>query len=172
MPLNFDITIKYYVFIDINGLSIVFIIIILKASMVWWFYCTTLEWTLDRSLEVIFTTNEVTVLGIPNYWHKSINNHSEYSYWLHTSCNWRQGDRGVFNCLLQRLGDIFHQKAHLDINRDNSKLRTYKELKKSLGMEKYLLSHMSCKEHISLTRATNMGTSTWRNKICNITHWI
>ena len=35
MPLNFDITIKYYVFIDISGLSIVFIIIILKASMVW-----------------------------------------------------------------------------------------------------------------------------------------
>ena len=34
-PLNFDITIKYYVFIDISGLSIVFIIIILKASMVW-----------------------------------------------------------------------------------------------------------------------------------------
>ena len=35
MPLNFDITIKYYVCIDISGLSIVFIIIILKASMVW-----------------------------------------------------------------------------------------------------------------------------------------
>ena len=35
MPLNFDITMKYYVFIDISGLSIVFIIIILKASMIW-----------------------------------------------------------------------------------------------------------------------------------------
>ena len=35
MPLNFDIAIKYYVCIDISGLSIVFIIIILKASMVW-----------------------------------------------------------------------------------------------------------------------------------------
>ena len=79
------------------------------------FYCATLEWTLDRSLEVIFTTYEVTVLGIPNYWHKPINNQSEYSYWLHTPCNWRQGDRGVFISCLSFHYVFYEGKVHYHI---------------------------------------------------------
>lgn len=84
-------------------------------------------------------------------------NYSNYSWFYITqhclnATGVENSDKKIRNCLLQRLVDIFHQKAHLDINRDNSKLRTYKELKKSLGMEKYLLCHMSCKERISLTK--------------------
>ena len=63
-------------------------------------YSLTTAWALSSlsncSFDVKFTntstTYEVTVLGIPNYWHNPINNQSEYSYWLHTSCNWQQGE--------------------------------------------------------------------------------
>ena len=45
------------------------------------------------------------------------------------------------NChikIFQRLSDIFHQEAFAEINRPNSKLRTYKHLKTRNGLENYL----------------------------------
>lgn len=55
----------------------------------------------------------------------------------------------TINChinIFQRLRDIFHQNAFAEINRPNSKLRTYKHLKTDIGTEKYL--HLiSCPEN-------------------------
>ena len=61
-------------------------------------------------------------------------------------------DKMICKYVLQRLSDTFHQEAHLDINRENSKLRTYRELKTKLGMEQYLTYPMNCNERISFTK--------------------
>ena len=84
-------------------------------------------------------------------------NFSNYSWFYITqhcldSSGVEKTDVKIRNCLLPRLMDIFHQEAHLDINRDSSKLRTYRELKTRLGMEKYLLCPINLKERISLTK--------------------
>ena len=82
---------------------------------------------------------------------------SNYSWFYATqhclnSTGIEKTDVKIRNGLLKRLKDIFHQQAHCDINRDNSKLRTYKEIKTDVGMERYLLCPLTCKERISLTK--------------------
>ena len=84
----------------------------------------------------------------------NFSNHSWFYATQHrlNSTGIEKTDIKIRNCLLKRLKDVFHQEAHLDINRDNSKLRTYREIKTNLGMEKYLLCPMNCKERIALTK--------------------
>ena len=53
---------------------------------------------------------------------------------------------------LQRLKDIFHQDAFSDIQRNNSKLRTYSLLKTTPGYEAYLSDIHSIKERTALTK--------------------
>ena len=61
-------------------------------------------------------------------------------------------DKMICKYVLQRLSDTFYQEAHLDMNRENSKLRTYRELKINLGMEKYLIYPINLKERIAFTK--------------------
>ena len=52
----------------------------------------------------------------------------------------------------QRLKDIFHQKAFADIQRENSKLRTYSQVKTTPGYEIYLTEIRSIKKRTALTK--------------------
>ena len=52
----------------------------------------------------------------------------------------------------ERMKDIFHQEAFADINRNDSKLRTYASFKTSIGLEKYILSGIAIQERISITK--------------------
>ena len=52
----------------------------------------------------------------------------------------------------QRLNDIFHQLAFTEINKDNSKLRTYGLIKKNLGFENYLNADINVQDRIALTK--------------------
>lgn len=52
----------------------------------------------------------------------------------------------------QRMTDIFHQEAFSDIQRNNSKLRTYSLLKLESGFENYLCDIKSIKERTALTK--------------------
>ena len=63
-----------------------------------------------------------------------------------------KNDEGICKHLLQRLSDVFYQEAYQDINRVSSKLRTYKEIKTSLGRELYLTDPMCVKERIAFTK--------------------
>ena len=53
---------------------------------------------------------------------------------------------------LQRMKDVFHQNAFLDMDRDNSKLRTYKNIKTKIGYELYLSNIQCIKERTALTK--------------------
>ena len=52
----------------------------------------------------------------------------------------------------QRLWDVFHQNAFIDIKREDSKLRTYSKFKTEPGFEKYLDDIQCVKERIALTK--------------------
>ena len=52
----------------------------------------------------------------------------------------------------QRMSDIFHQNAFAQIGKETSKLRTYSQLKVSIGLEKYLLTHKNADDRIQLTK--------------------
>ena len=54
--------------------------------------------------------------------------------------------------LLQRLSDVFYQEAQQDLNRESSKLRTYKEIKINVGRERYLTHPMSVEVRITFTK--------------------
>ena len=59
------------------------------------------------------------------------------------------------NCherVFQRLYDIFIQESFFQINKPESKLRTYKKLKTKAGFERYLSIITSQKDRISLTK--------------------
>ena len=49
------------------------------------------------------------------------------------------------------MSDIFHQNAFAQIGKETSKLRTYSQLKISIGLEKYLLTHKYTGDRIQLT---------------------
>ena len=50
------------------------------------------------------------------------------------------------------MSDIFHQNAFAQIGKETSKLRTYSQLKVSIGLEKYLLTHKNTDDRIQLTK--------------------
>ena len=52
----------------------------------------------------------------------------------------------------QRLSDTFHQHVFHDMNRETSKLRTYKLLKTKIGYENYLSEIENVKQRITLTK--------------------
>ena len=52
----------------------------------------------------------------------------------------------------ERMKDIFHQEAFSDINRVDSKLRTYALIKPLTGIEKYILTNANVDERISITK--------------------
>ena len=52
----------------------------------------------------------------------------------------------------QRMPDIFYQNAFVQIGKETSKLRTYSQLKVSIGLEKYLLTHKNTDDRIQLTK--------------------
>ena len=52
----------------------------------------------------------------------------------------------------QRLNDIFHQLAFTEINKENSKLRTYGLIKTNLGFENYLNADINVQDRIALTK--------------------
>ena len=54
--------------------------------------------------------------------------------------------------LFQRLNDIFHQHEFHDMNRETSKLRTYKILKTKIGYESYLSDIENVNHRIALTK--------------------
>ena len=51
-----------------------------------------------------------------------------------------------------RMKDIFHQEAFSNIKKENSKLRTYSIIKKTIGFESYLNEIDNIQERISLTK--------------------
>ena len=57
----------------------------------------------------------------------------------------------------QRMKDIFHQQAFADIQRENSKLRTYSQLKKTPGYEAYLseIRHIEMRTALTKLRLSN-----------------
>ena len=58
---------------------------------------------------------------------------------------------------MQRMTDIFHQNAFADINRNESKLRTYAKIKKTQGLEGYLnkVTNVGNRIHLSKMRLSN-----------------
>ena len=52
----------------------------------------------------------------------------------------------------ERMKDIFYQEAFLNINRPDSKLRTFAKLKTSIGMEKYLISCLNLEHRTAITK--------------------
>ena len=52
----------------------------------------------------------------------------------------------------QRMSDILHQNAFAQIVKETSKLRTYSQLKGSIGLEKYLLTHTNTDDRSQLTK--------------------
>ena len=61
-------------------------------------------------------------------------------------------DKDTYSKALQRLKDIFQQEAFSDIQRDDSKLRTYSLFKTSWGYEQYLSEISSIEERTALTK--------------------
>ena len=59
--------------------------------------------------------------------------------------------------ILNRMCHIFHQEAFNDFTRDDSKLRTYGKLKRTIGIESYLLSRIKvdCRIAMSKLRISN-----------------
>ena len=51
-----------------------------------------------------------------------------------------------------RMTDIFYQEAFLDINRTDSKLRTFAKLKTTIGIENYLISCLNLDHRVSITK--------------------
>ena len=51
-----------------------------------------------------------------------------------------------------RMKDIFHQEAFAAINKESSKLRTYKLIKGEIGFENYLNTVNNIKNRITLTK--------------------
>ena len=52
----------------------------------------------------------------------------------------------------KRMSDIFYQEAFIDINRDNSKLRTFGKIKRIIGIEKYLLHPLDLETRTILSK--------------------
>ena len=63
-------------------------------------------------------------------------------------------DKATHLEVFKRMQDIFHQNAFTDINRDDSKLRTYKLVKETIGLEYYLCSEtkINIKDRIAFTK--------------------
>ena len=61
-------------------------------------------------------------------------------------------DELVFISAMKRMTDIFHQEVRTDMNRPNSKLRTYARVKEHLGMENYLNTIRNVKRRIQLSK--------------------
>ena len=61
-------------------------------------------------------------------------------------------DINLHKKFFRRLNDIFNQNSFSEINKPESKLRTYKRLKTEIGFENYLSSIISQKDRISLTK--------------------
>ena len=68
-------------------------------------------------------------------------------------------DKDTHSKAFQRMKDIFQQEAFSDIQREDSKLRTYSLFKTSLGYEQYLSEISSIEERTALTklRLSNHG---------------
>ena len=66
-------------------------------------------------------------------------------------------DELVFMSSMQRMTDIFHQEARTDMNRNDSKLRTYTKIKQKLGMENYLdvITNIKRRSQLSKLRLSN-----------------
>ena len=58
----------------------------------------------------------------------------------------------VHKLLFQRLSDHFHQKAFETIQNNNSKLRTYSLIKRTMGLENYLLKIHNTKNRIAMSK--------------------
>ena len=58
----------------------------------------------------------------------------------------------VHNTAIKRMTDIFHQEAFAEINRDESKLRTYAKIKTEIGIEKYLFCIPNVETRIAVSR--------------------
>ena len=52
----------------------------------------------------------------------------------------------------KRLSDISYQEASLDINRDNSRLRTFDKIKRAIRIEKYLLYPLDLETRTAIRR--------------------
>ena len=61
-------------------------------------------------------------------------------------------DNDLHSKAFQRMKDIFHQEAFSDIQREDSKLRTYSLFKTTLGYEKYLSEIRIIEERTALTK--------------------
>ena len=60
--------------------------------------------------------------------------------------------RSTENLFFARSVDIFHQNSFAELNRENSKLRTYKFLKTEIGREPYLKNTKNIQDRILLTK--------------------
>ena len=58
----------------------------------------------------------------------------------------------IFNIVFKRLMDIFYQEAFININREDSKLRTFGKLKTNIGMTKYLTQTRYIDSRTALSR--------------------
>ena len=79
-------------------------------------------------------------------------------------------DKNSHTQFFNRLKDIFHQESFADISRENSKLRTFSLLKKTIGMENYLTEIQNTKERTSITklRLSNHGLMIEKGRHLNI----
>ena len=79
-------------------------------------------------------------------------------------------DKNSHTKCFNRLKDIFYQESFADISRENSKLRTFSLLKKTIGMENYLTELQNTKERTSITklRLSNHGLMIEKGRHLNI----
>ena len=69
----------------------------------------------------------------------------------------RDLNENVDRVAMQRMTDIFHQNAFAEINRNDSKLRTYAKIKKQQGLESYLnaVTNIEKRTHLCKIRLSN-----------------
>ena len=80
-------------------------------------------------------------------------------------------DCNIQKKVFQRMCDIFHQGAFEQINKENSKLRTYKLIKTNIGRELYLEKIENIENRISFTkfRLSNHSLMIEKGRHCGIT---
>ena len=104
-------------------------------------------------IHVIQRANEMVIRSHLN----SIENQLKWSLSV-SDCLNRMGiggrdiNRFVHISATRRMGDIFHQEAFAEINRDGSKLRTYAKIKQEQGIENYLSSITNVERRTTLCK--------------------
>ena len=75
----------------------------------------------------------------------------------HMGIGGRDINENVDRAAMQRMTDIFHQNAFAEINRNDSKLRTYAKIKKEQGLESYLnaVTNIEKRTHLCKIRLYN-----------------